>query len=168
MKYIIISLLSLIFFISNNLHAQFRKNIDEKNIEIENFKYLYSQTKKPLSGSYKVKITDSTYYTVHFKKGKISVKDKANVVKYYKNNHIDKIYIYFDVYYAIISKNYFNNENIIIPIRYAWSNDKEKVASEIKGNKETILPAIDLLILKYYKCKDKDIEKYIKDHSKTN
>jgi len=164
MKYVIISLLSLSFFISNNLYAQFRKNIDEKNIEIENFKYLSKQTKKPLNGSYKVKITDSTYYTAHFKKGKISIKDKANVVKYYTNNHIDRIHIYFDVYYAIISKNYFNKGNTTIPIRYMWSNDKEKVASEINGNKETILPAIDLLILKYYKCKDKDIEKYIRDN----
>ena len=116
-----------VFFISN-FYAQITIPIKDKNIRIKEkvtvskdprAPLLISKIKTnrlgiPLNGRYKIKQDKNNYYIAYFKKGRYNTKGKRSIVKYYKEGKIDKIYIYKDNNFVLLSQNSFKNGRITL------------------------------------------------------
>ena len=115
------------FFISN-FYAQITIPIKDKNIRIKEKVTISKDPRSPLliskirtnrlgiplNGRYKVKQDKNNYYIAYFKKGRHNTKGKKSIVKYYKEGKIDKIYIYRDNNFILLSQNSFKEDKIIL------------------------------------------------------
>ena len=98
------------------------------------------------SGLLKEKISNSkkknknNYYIAYFKKGRHNTKGKKSIVKYYKEGKIDKIYIYRDNNFILLSQNSFKEDKIILfMFNINDINEEEPFELTIEGDKlETI------------------------------
>ena len=175
---IYILILSIVFT-HNTLYSQFLKKIDSKDIEVikksipsketgsrgystieYNYIRVHKVTKKPLRGRYKVIIDKDEFYIAYFKKGNLVIKDKVNMVKYYRKDILWKFYFYFKDNYILLSKGNIDNDNIIRIQTFKNEDFDEKNAVNMYVSKngvteflKTIMPAI----------KEKDIKAFLKD-----
>ncbi|GIZ16038.1 hypothetical protein [Capnocytophaga catalasegens] len=60
--------------------------------------YILKEEKTPLNGFYKVIINNDYFYTLAFDKGS-KILNNGNIIKYYKNNKIYKLDIYYPTFY---------------------------------------------------------------------
>ena len=175
---IYILILSIVFT-HNTLYSQFLKKIDSKDIEVikksissketgsrgystieYNYIRVHKVTKKPLRGRYKVIIDKDEFYIAYFKKGNLVIKDKVNMVKYYRKDILWKFYFYFKDNYILLSKSNIDNDDIIRIQTFKNEDFDEKNAVNMYVSKngvteflKTIMPAI----------KEKDIKAFLKD-----
>ena len=175
---IYILILSIVFT-HNTLYSQFLKKIDSKDIEVikksipsketgsrrystieYNYIRVHKVTKKPLRGRYKVIIDKDEFYIAYFKKGNLVIKDKVNMVKYYRKDILWKFYFYFKDNYILLSKGNIDNDNIIRIQTFKNEDFDEKNAVNMYVSKngvteflKTIMPTI----------KEKDIKAFLKD-----
>ena len=175
---IYILILSIVFT-HNTLYSQFLKKIDSKDIEVikesipsketgsrgySTIEYNYIRghkvTKKPLRGRYKVIIDKDEFYIAYFKKGNLVIKDKVNMVKYYRKDILWKFYFYFKDNYILLSKSNIDNDDIIRIQTFKNEDFDEKNAVNMYVSKngvteflKTIMPTI----------KEKDIKAFLKD-----
>ena len=170
-----LGLIVFTFFISQNLYSQlFINKIDNKDIEIVkrliptkrygSIMYDYiridKRTKEPLRGRYKVIIDKDEFYIAYFKNGNLVIKDKVNMVKYYRKDILWKFYFYFKDNYILLSKSNIDNDDIIRIQTFKNGDFDEKNAVNMYVSKngvreflKTIMPAI----------KEKDIKAFLKD-----
>ena len=172
-------LILFIVFTHNNLYSQFLKKIDSKDIEVikksipsketesrgystieYNYIRVHKVTKKPLRGRYKVIIDKDEFYIAYFKKGNLVIKDKVNMVKYYRKDILWKFYFYFKDNYILLSKSNIDNDDIIRIQTFKNEDFDEKNAVNMYVSKngvteflKTIMPTI----------KEKDIKAFLKD-----
>ena len=141
------------FFISN-FYAQITIPIKDKNIRIKEKVTISKDPRSPLliskirtnrlgiplNGRYKVKQDKNNYYIAYFKKGRHNTKGKKSIVKYYKEGKIDKIYIYRDNNFILLSQNSFKEDKIILfMFNINDINEEEPFELTIEGDKlETI------------------------------
>lgn len=175
---IYILILSIVFT-HNTLYSQFLKKIDSKDIEVikesipsketgsrgystieYNYIRVHKVTKKPLRGRYKVIIDKDEFYIAYFKKGNLVIKDKVNMVKYYRKDILWKFYFYFKDNYILLSKSNIDNDDIIRIQTFKNEDFDEKNAVNMYVSKngvteflKTIMPTI----------KEKDIKAFLKD-----
>jgi hypothetical protein len=175
---IYILILSIVFT-HNTLYSQFLKKIDSKDIEVikesipsketgsrgystieYNYIRVHKVTKKPLRGRYKVIIDKDEFYIAYFKKGNLVIKDKVNMVKYYRKDILWKFYFYFKDNYILLSKSNIDKDNIMRIQAFKNGDFDEKNAVNMYVSKngvteflKTIMPAI----------KEKDIKEFLKD-----
>ena len=175
---ICILILSIVFT-HNTLYSQFLKKIDSKDIEVikksipsketgsrgystieYNYIRVHKVTKKPLRGRYKVIIDKDEFYIAYFKKGNLVIKDKVNMVKYYRKDILWKFYFYFKDNYILLSKSNIDNDDIIRIQTFKNEDFDEKNAVNMYVSKngvteflKTIMPTI----------KEKDIKAFLKD-----
>ena len=175
---IYILILSIVFT-HNTLYSQFLKKIDSKDIEVikksipsketgsrgystieYNYIRVHKVTKKPLRGRYKVIIDKDEFYIAYFKNGNLVIKDKVNMVKYYRKDILWKFYFYFKDNYILLSKSNIDNDDIIRIQTFKNEDFDEKNAVNMYVSKngvteflKTIMPTI----------KEKDIKAFLKD-----
>ena len=175
---IYILILSIVFT-HNTLYSQFLKKIDSKDIEVikksipsketgsrgystieYNYIRVHKVTKKPLRGRYKVIIDKDEFYIAYFKKGNLVIKDKVNMVKYYRKDILWKFYFYFKDNYILLSKSNIDKDNIMRIQAFKNEDFDEKNAVNMYVSKngvteflKTIMPTI----------KEKDIKAFLKD-----
>lgn len=175
---IYILILSIVFT-HNTLYSQFLKKIDSKDIEVikesipsketgsrgystieYNYIRVHKVTKKPLRGRYKVIIDKDEFYIAYFKKGNLVIKDKVNMVKYYRKDILWKFYFYFKDNYILLSKSNIDKDDIIRIQTFKNEDFDEKNAVNMYVSKngvteflKTIMPTI----------KEKDIKAFLKD-----
>ena len=175
---ICILILSIVFT-HNTLYSQFLKKIDSKDIEVikksipsketgsrgystieYNYIRVHKVTKKPLRGRYKVIIDKDEFYIAYFKNGNLVIKDKVNMVKYYRKDILWKFYFYFKDNYILLSKSNIDNDDIIRIQTFKNEDFDEKNAVNMYVSKngvteflKTIMPTI----------KEKDIKAFLKD-----
>ena len=175
---ICILILSIVFT-HNTLYSQFLKKIDSKDIEVikksipsketgsrgystieYNYIRVHKVTKKPLRGRYKVIIDKDEFYIAYFKNGNLVIKDKVNMVKYYRKDILWKFYFYFKDNYILLSKSNIDNNDIIRIQTFKNEDFDEKNAVNMYVSKngvteflKTIMPTI----------KEKDIKAFLKD-----
>ena len=158
------------FFISN-FYAQITIPIKDKNIRIKEKVTISKDPRSPLliskirtnrlgiplNGRYKVKQDKNNYYIAYFKKGRHNTKGEKSIVKYYKEGKIDKIYIYTDNNFILLSQNSFKEDKIILfMFNINDINEEEPFELTIEGDK--LEP-----IFKDNKT-NRDILKYIKNN----
>ena len=175
---IYILILSIVFT-HNTLYSQFLKKIDSKDIEVikksipsketgsrgystieYNYIRVHKVTKKPLRGRYKVIIDKDEFYIAYFKKGNLVIKDKVNMVKYYRKDILWKFYFYFKDNYILLSKSNIDKDNIMRIQAFKNEDFDEKNAVNMYVSKngvteflKTIMPTI----------KEKDIKAFLND-----
>ena len=141
------------FFISN-FYAQITIPIKDKNIRIKEKVTISKDPRSPLliskirtnrlgiplNGRYKVKQDKNNYYIAYFKKGRHNTKGEKSIVKYYKEGKIDKIYIYRDNNFILLSQSSFKEDKIILfMFNINDINEEEPFELTIEGDKlETI------------------------------
>jgi len=141
------------FFISD-FYAQITIPIKDKNIRIKEKVTISKDPRSPLliskirtnrlgiplNGRYKVKQDKNNYYIAYFKKGRHNTKGEKSIVKYYKEGKIDKIYIYRDNNFILLSQSSFKEDKIILfMFNINDINEEEPFELTIEGDKlETI------------------------------
>lgn len=121
-------ILTILFFLGSKLYAQKdtivinQKDIKIRQEQVYNFKktlggyslikeYYLKETNELLHGFYKIFIDENYFYTSYFENGlqSLSKEPYNNVVKYYKNNNVYKLEVFYP--YFVTTLYYYSVEN---------------------------------------------------------